>query len=1250
MRKRILIGVALLLLLPIVAVALLLYTPLGVSLVANQLNRLERIGVRIEGVSGSFAGPLTVTRFELNHPRVYVVAHDIHIDPQMRGLLLQTIRTGSFTARDVEVRLREADMPPPDRPPRFLPPFVRIDVRGARISNVRYVHVDGKTVEANEIRGRVTIRSDRLRVRRFVVDADRFAATGSLRLTAARPLGIALETQGTFELQPDLTVALRAKLGGDLDRMTIEGTVEEPNQIAANGIFVREETDWQLTGKVSSPSFTLDPWLENPALSFAAIALDVEVEREGIRASGQFSIPEWDLDSIGVDARGSFSDRVLQIDSSNFTLPASPARVSANGALTFGNDRPHLDLIARWTDLQWPLREEPLVHSSLGEAELRGILPYDFVVRAQIDGPNIPTTEGTADGVLNKESLAISKYELAALDGRATGSATLEFAQPRRWTVATDARDVDVGAMFERFPGRISFKADASGTGLDKQAAFDLTLADVRGMLRDQPLRGSGAIARNADRWDLRDVHVALGAAKLDLQAQLANTIDAQWSFSTRSLDRLIPGAAGTLTSSGVLRGDKRAPYILADVNGGDLRYGEWSAETLAIEADLDATNSRVSRLFINARRFGRGAQVLDSLHVRGDGTALEHRIAIDAIGVAERTDVAPRAEMQLAGKYDQQTWTGTIASAQLVRGHPAQKLTIVEPASLVMGIDRASLSNFCLAIAAGRLCAGGQWEQGGQWEATVSGYEIPLATVLPSTNVEVEYAGRIEGSARAFGSPQQPWQGEAGMKISDAAIIYRPPGAESETLNLGTGGMHLVAIPERITLSFGVQAFTDTFLHTNLQLDRDGSNDLSQLPLSGDVRARAADANLLPLVFPEVDRAAGLLTGTGRLAGTLARPEINGRIELSDAELDSYRANFALRDLDLVALLDGPRLEFQGTGNAGEGRLQVDGNLAWRNGASTGEMRLRGNDLLIADLPEYRIIASPDLRFEINDNTMRVRGDVAIPSARIQPARLSGAVGPSSDARYVGEHPAERDGRFTVQSEVRVLMGEDVRVNAFGLQARIQGAVTTNIRTGAANTGQGELRIAEGRYEAYGQELEITRGQLLFNNAPLEDPGLDIEARRRIETVTVGLNVRGTLQEPRLTFFSDPSMPQTQIASYLLVGKPLNASAAGDANTLSSPSDTLALQGGGFLASQIGRRLGIEEVGVENYINASGEANPSLVLGKFLSPRLFISYGISLTESINTLKLRYTISDRWVFRTESGEAQSADLEYTIER
>src|SRR5690606_1141464 len=119
---------------------------------------------------------------------------------------------------------------------------------GVRLERVRYVHVDGRTIEADEVDGRVTITPQRLRVRRFTIAAERFAATGSLRLPAARPLGIALETQGTIELQPDLTVGLQAKLGGTVDRMTIAGTIDRPNVVAAQGLFTRDAEKWQLTG------------------------------------------------------------------------------------------------------------------------------------------------------------------------------------------------------------------------------------------------------------------------------------------------------------------------------------------------------------------------------------------------------------------------------------------------------------------------------------------------------------------------------------------------------------------------------------------------------------------------------------------------------------------------------------------------------------------------------------------------------------------------------------------------------------------------------------------------------------------------------------------------------------------------------------------------------------------------------------------------------------------------------------------
>jgi translocation and assembly module TamB len=55
-------------------------------------------------------------------------------------------------------------------------------------------------------------------------------------------------------------------------------------------------------------------------------------------------------------------------------------------------------------------------------------------------------------------------------------------------------------------------------------------------------------------------------------------------------------------------------------------------------------------------------------------------------------------------------------------------------------------------------------------------------------------------------------------------------------------------------------------------------------------------------------------------------------------------------------------------------------------------------------------------------------------------------------------------------------------------------------------------------------------------------------------------------------------------------------------------------------------------------------------VLGRYLSPRLYVSYGISLTENLNTFKLRYTLGDHWTVRAELGQAQGADLVSSISK
>ena len=92
--------------------------------------------------------------------------------------------------------------------------------------------------------------------------------------------------------------------------------------------------------------------------------------------------------------------------------------------------------------------------------------------------------------------------------------------------------------------------------------------------------------------------------------------------------------------------------------------------------------------------------------------------------------------------------------------------------------------------------------------------------------------------------------------------------------------------------------------------------------------------------------------------------------------------------------------------------------------------------------------------------------------------------------------------------------------------------------------------------------------------------------------------------------------------------------------------ANDLAISGGALLLGGIGQRVGLDDVTVERGSNDQTE----VVLGKALSPRLYVSYGISIAEAINTIKLRYTINENWSGIIEAGLNQAADLEYRVER
>jgi translocation and assembly module TamB len=164
----------------------------------------------------------------------------------------------------------------------------------------------------------------------------------------------------------------------------------------------------------------------------------------------------------------------------------------------------------------------------------------------------------------------------------------------------------------------------------------------------------------------------------------------------------------------------------------------------------------------------------------------------------------------------------------------------------------------------------------------------------------------------------------------------------------------------------------------------------------------------------------------------------------------------------------------------------------------------------------------------------------------------------------------------------------------------------------------------------------------------PLDDPQLDLVAKREIpaENLVVALNVRGTLAQPFVTVSATPPLPEAEALSFLLTGRSLNTLQSSEAASLNRAAESLAISGGGLLLGGIGNRIGLDEVTVEQ----SGDEETTVVLGKYLTPKLFVSYGISIVEAINTIKLRYTLNERWSLKAEAGLEQSADVEFRIER
>src|SRR5688572_6502546 len=320
-------------------------------------------------------------------------------------------------------------------------------------------------------------------------------------------------------------------------------------------------------------------------------------------------------------------------------------------------------------------------------------------------------------------------------------------------------------------------------------------------------------------------------------------------------------------------------------------------------------------------------------------------------------------------------------------------------------------------------------------------------------------------------------------------------------------------------------------------------------------------------------------------------------------------------------------------------------------------EVRINGENFLAADIPAANVIITPDLALTGNPKGYLLKGEVTIPSADINLQKLpqDEAPGVSPDVVVVRNgkvvQSESRKSEFPLTADVTVKLGNQIKITGYGLEASVTGQLGVREAPGEPTTGSGQLTVS-GQYQAYGQDLKVEEGRLLFAGTPLDNPRLSIVAMREIDDdLSTGLRISGSAKRPIITVVSDPNVGEADALSYLVTGRSLSdvGSASGSSqDALASATRSLEGAAGGLVAKRIGKRLGLDEAGVEENEMIGGSA---LTIGEYLSPRLYLSYGVGLFEPGEVIALRYKLSDDIGVKVEMGSEETrTGVEYRIEK
>ena len=781
----------------------------------------------------------------------------------------------------------------------------------------------------------------------------------------------------------------------------------------------------------------------------------------------------------------------------------------------------------------------------------------------------------------------------------------------------------------------------------------DLT---VLGELRGQSLALTGAVESHGNGIvEAPELYFAVGnntfefSGKADFAKDVPE-LDFKTKIDAPDFGLVDPNLLGSVKGTLAVTGTTRLPGINAGLTARNIDYFGTTLKRGHLTGRMRSRDVVSGRLTLQLTDFKTQGVDIRKATIELRGNELRHNLTVHTEGTPISVDA------KISGIYERMlgNWAGALAELKVKTAYGP--VTLEKPMRLayVPDLNRANVSKACLAHTHARLCL----ENDLKIDLT-NRSDLRILIGLPKFDlafIKQYFPGRFvaDGIIKANADVTLPAglselpRGRVTVRAQDISTKYR---MNLSDLKVGFNSVQLTFANAKDSIEGNWK------IDIKDNGDIEGSLRMSDLfntrTVDGTLKFVAVDATLVNSFLSPGESAEGQWFGNLRFAGTLEEPLIYGRTGLFNAKLDSTKLPFEMLPSDIKLTFNGNSSTLEGHLKTPQGEVALNGSADWRTiGEGKAIVTTKGSNLRVTLPPDIEFDLTTDVTCEASSDLIKLDGAISIPWAKVSVSKLpASAVDVSDDVVRLDRPRAKKKAAgkpIPIESNLRIHIGDDVRVEAMGLKARLTGNLNVIQDNGTLGL-TGQISVPSGSFKAYGQDLLVRRGEFHFVGA-VANPLLDLEAIRNpdrtADDVIAGIRVTGSVDSPQVAVFTDPAKSETEALSYLIRGEGLDPSGDSDNTMITSALINLGLSQGSHVFESLGDAVGISGLGFET--EGVGDSS-QLVVSGYVLPGLKVKYGVGIFDSLATLTLRYRVIPRLYVEAVSGVDQALDLLYSFE-